>query len=83
MTSFDARLRINGRNRLPLAVEIDLIGERMIITSDTGTVADWQIEMLDIVKLADGVHVRVDDEDIILNVNEPARFDSELSKRMA
>jgi len=82
MPSFDARLRINGRSRLPVAVEIDLTGQQMIITSDTGPVAELHLETLDVSTLADGFHVRIDDEDIILSVNDAHRFESELSSRM-
>ena len=83
MTSFDARLRINGRSRLPVAVEIDLTGTQMIITSDTGPVAEVELEALDVTTLADGFHVRIDDEDIILSVNDAPRFESELNRRLA
>ena len=82
MTSFDARLRINGRSRLPVAVEIDLTAQRMIITSDTEPVAQLPFETLDVTKLADGFHLRIDDEDIILSVNDASRFESELENRM-
>lgn len=82
MTSFDARLRINGRSRLPVAVEIDLTSEQMIINSDTGPVAELHLETLEVTTLADGFHMRIDGEDIILNVNDAPRFESELKSRM-
>ena len=78
MTSFDARLRLLGQQGLPLGVEVDLTGDRMVVNTDESTVADWQLEDIRIVSLPDGFHVKAEGEEIVLNVSEKTRFAVEL-----
>jgi len=78
LSSFNARLRLPGRTRLPLGVEVDILHERMTLTAGDRTVADWPLELLDVTVLADGFHIKVDDEEMVLSVSETARFAAEL-----
>ena len=78
MSSFNARLRLPGRTRLPLGVEVDILHERMTLTAGDRTVADWPLERLDVMFLADGFHIKVDDEEMVLSVTDTARFAAEL-----
>jgi hypothetical protein len=78
LSSFNARLRLPGRTRLPLGVEVDILHERMTLTAGDRTVADWPLERLDVTVLADGFHITVDDEEMVLSVTDTARFAAEL-----
>ncbi|HSK07506.1 MAG TPA: hypothetical protein VK990_08315 [Acidimicrobiia bacterium] len=78
MSSFAARLRMPGRSRLPLGVEVDISRERMTLTSGDQKVGDWALDQLEIKALSDGFHITVDDEQIILNVTDSTRFAVEL-----
>lgn len=74
MSSFDARLRLPGRSKLPMGVEVDIDHERMTLTAAERTVGVWPLEQLDISSLSDGFHIRVDGEEIVLNVTDSKRF---------
>ena len=74
MSSFNARLRLPGHTRLPLGVEVDILNERMTLTAGERTVANWPLDELDIVLRADGFHIRVDGEEMVLNVTDSKAF---------
>lgn len=78
MSSFNARLRLPGQSKLPLGVEVDISHERMTLTAGDRTVAAWSLEELDVSSLSDGFHIKIDDDEIILNVAESKRFAAEL-----
>ena len=78
MSSFAARLRMPGRSRLPLGVEVDISRERMILTSGDQEVGDWALDQLEIKSLFDGFHITVDGEEIVLNVTDSTQFAVEL-----
>jgi hypothetical protein len=77
MSAFNARLRLPG-SRLPLGVEVDILHERMTVTSGERTVAQWPLERLDVSLRADGFHIRVDGEEVVLTVSDSKRFAAEL-----
>ena len=70
MTSFDARLRMIGQQGLPLGVEVDLTGDRMIVTAGASPVASWALEEISVHSLPDGFHIKAEGEEIILNVSD-------------
>lgn len=74
MTSFDARLRLIGESGLPLGVEVDITGERMLVSSGKRVVADWPLDEITISLLADGFHIDAEGEEIVLNVSDERRF---------
>jgi len=74
LSSFNARLRLPGHSRLPLGVEVDILNERMTLTAGERTVANWPLDKLEIVVRADGFHIRVDGEEMVLNVTESKSF---------
>ena len=78
MSSFAARLRMPGRSRLPMGVEVDIFRERLTVMAGDQIVGDWALEELDIESKSDGFHVAVDGEQIILNVADSIRFAAEL-----
>lgn len=83
MTSFDARLRLIGETGLPLGVEVDISGERMIVKSGPETVADWSLPEIEIESFADGFHIKAEGEEIVLNVVDESRFVIELGEYWA
>jgi hypothetical protein len=74
LSSFNARLRLPGHSRLPLGVEVDILNERMTLTAGERTVANWPLDKLEIVVRADGFHIRVDGEEMVLNVTDSKSF---------
>lgn len=78
MTSFDARLRMLGQTGLPLGVEIDLSGERMILIAGDAQVANWPLGDIRVVSRSDGFHVEAEGEEVVLNVTDSDEFALEL-----
>ncbi len=78
MASFDARLRLVGQSGLPLGVEIDVTGERLVVMTGPQLLADWSLDEIKISALADGLHVEAEGEEIVLNVPDERRFIVEL-----
>ncbi|HEU5111964.1 MAG TPA: hypothetical protein VFU96_01530 [Acidimicrobiia bacterium] len=83
MSSFNARLRLPGHSRLPLGVEVDILNERMTLTAGERTVANWPLDQLEIVVRADGFHIRVDGEEMVLNVTDSKAFAAALGVEAA
>lgn len=67
-----------GRSRLPLGVEVDISHDRITLTSGDRMVAGWSLGEIDVVTLSDGFHIKVDGEEIVLDVADPTRFATEL-----
>lgn len=78
MTTFDARLRLIGESGFPLGVEVDLSGQRMIVTSGGNRVADWALDEIRVIPRADGFHIEAEGEEVVLNVTDDKRFASEV-----
>ena len=74
LSSFNARLRLPGHTRLPLGVEVDILNERMTLTAGDRTVANWPLEKLEVVVRADGFHIKVDGEEMVLSVTDSKAF---------
>lgn len=74
MTSFDARLRMSGQTGLPLGVEIDLTGERMVVTAGQSKVANWALRDIKISAHHDGFHIEAEGEEVILKLTDEIRF---------
>lgn len=80
MTSFDARLRVVGESALPLGVEIDVTGERLVVLTGRQILADWGLDDIEISALADGLHVKAEGEEVVINVPDERRFIIELEQ---
>lgn len=74
MPSFDARLHLPGRTRLPLNVVVDVSDERMIINSGREHLGEWALDGLLMDSRPDGFHLTLDQEEIILAVSDSAGF---------
>lgn len=82
MSSFDARLRVIGQTGFPLGVEIDLSGERMVVTSSGQKLADWDLDEIQIAPTASGFRITAEGEEVILNVTDTERFVAEIGPRI-
>jgi len=67
-----------GRSRLPLGVEVDISHDRITLTAGDRMVAGWSLGEIDVVTLSDGFHIKVEGEEIVLDVTDPTRFAAEL-----
>lgn len=83
MTSYDARLRIQGEDTTPISVVVDLTDNHMKMIIGEQEVADWARDEMRISAMPDGFHIRADGEAIILDVTDDAHFALELGLRNA
>lgn len=83
MTAYDARLRLGGIDEAPINVLIDLTDDRFTMTSGEVEVGDWARHEIRVAPLLDGFHIRVEGEEIILDVTDEARFALDLGLRNA
>lgn len=81
MTSFDARLRLVSQKGLPLVVEVDLTGDRMVVTRDGKELADWPMDEIEILLRSDGFHIAAEGEEVVLNVFDKNSFARRLGLR--
>lgn len=78
MSSFDARLRVPGHNKLPVNVVVDIADEVLSVSTSQRTIGEWPLGSLQFSARSDGFHVRLDDQEIVLSVDDSARFALEL-----
>lgn len=78
MSSFDARLRVPGHTKLPVSVVVDISGETLIVTTGDKRLGEWPLTGLHFSAQSDGFHVRLDDQDVVLAVDDSTRFALEL-----
>ena len=78
MSSFEARLRLDGDTGPPLGVEVDLTGARMSVKTGEVEVADWGLDEIRVTALENGFHIRAEGEVVVLDVTNDAEFAVEL-----
>jgi hypothetical protein len=61
-----------------MGVEVDIGHERMTLTAADRTVGVWPLEKLEVTSRADGFHITVDGEEIVLTVTDSKKFAAEL-----
>ena len=67
----------------PLNVTIEVSEEHLHLRSGETEVADWAVSEIRVSALEDGFHVRAEGEDVVLEVEDDARFAVELGLRNA
>lgn len=72
MSSFTARLHLPGQTKLPLSVEVDVVDERVVLSSGLRQVADWALADIEVAAKPDGLHLKVDHEEIVLKADDAA-----------
>ncbi|MFP3881471.1 MAG: hypothetical protein ACLFWH_04035 [Actinomycetota bacterium] len=83
MSSYDARLQIEGESNERTPVVVDLTDDRLTMSIGEQEIADWRQDELRIQALPDGFHIRAEGEAIVLDVTDEARFAVELGLRNA
>lgn len=72
--SFDARLRVPGRARLPLNVTVEVADEMIRFTSGAKSLGEWPQAGVEVEVQPDGFHLTIDNEEIVLTVTDPSGF---------
>lgn len=83
MTTYDGQLLIDGDPSPPLSVVIDLSGEQMKLTAGNEEIAAWGLNEIRVNALPDGFHIKAEDEMLVLDVTDDARFDIDLGLQNA
>ena len=83
MSTYDAKLLIEGEDTQATPVVVDLTGDRITLSIGEEEIADWSKDGMRIQALPDGFHIRAEGEAVVLDVTEDARFALELGMRNA
>ncbi|HEY5891202.1 MAG TPA: hypothetical protein VIW94_10950 [Acidimicrobiia bacterium] len=83
MSEYTGRLRIDGDEAPSMGVEIDLTDDRLKVNAGDFEVGDWARSEVRVNALPDGFHVRVEGEELVLDVTDDARFALDLGLRTA
>ena len=74
MTVFDASLRMLRESGVGISVQIDLTEERIRLLSGEVEIADWALGEIVANAQPDGIHVRAEGEELVLDMTEDAEF---------
>ncbi|HEU4895521.1 MAG TPA: hypothetical protein VFT85_06765 [Acidimicrobiia bacterium] len=80
MTHFDARLRLPGHTRIPVSVVVDISGDRLKFDQGDTALASWPLDGVAVEARSDGFHLKFEEEEVILNVEDAQRFAGELAR---
>jgi len=78
MSSVEARLQVPGHSKLPVNVVVDIEDETLSVSTGQRKLGDWPLGTLQFSARSDGFHVKLDDQEIVLTVDDSARFALEL-----
>lgn len=78
MPQFKGHLRLPGDDGSGLGVVIDLTDERMRVSSAQAEIGNWSRKDVRVNALPDGFHMRVEGEEVILDISQDAEFAVEL-----
>ncbi len=74
MTEYRGHLRMPGDSGAGLGVVIDLTDDRMRLSSAQTEIGNWSRKDVRVNALPDGFHMRVEGEEVILDITEDAQF---------
>lgn len=83
MSTYDASLRMAGEAGPGLPVVIDLRDDRLEIRAGDIKIGDWSRSEVRINADTDGIHVRAEGEEVILDLAKDAEFAIEIGLRQA
>ncbi len=83
MGSYSGSLRIRGSFQTPLDVEVDLTEERLAIRSYDTVIGDWALGDILISGREDGFHMRIDGEEVIVDLTDDVGFALEIGLQSA
>lgn len=83
MSSYEGSLRMVGETGPGIPVVIDLRDDRVGITAGDIEIGDWTREEVRINADVDGIHVRAEGEEVVLELERDAEFALEVGLRQA
>lgn len=83
MSTYDASLKLVGEDGPGLPVVIDLRDDRLEIRAGDVEIGDWSRSEVRVNAATDGIHLRAEGEEIVLNLTNDAEFAVELGLRQA
>lgn len=83
MSTYEASLKMAGESGPGLPVVIDLRDDRLGITSGDVEIGDWSRQEVRINADTDGIHLRAEGEEIVLDLERDAEFALEIGLRQA
>ncbi len=83
MSTYDASLRMVGEDGPGLPVVIDLRDDRLEIRAGEIEIGDWSRDEVRVNADIDGIHLRAEGEEIVLDLAKDAEFAVEIGLRQA
>lgn len=83
MSSYEASLRMLGESGPGLPVVVDLRDDRLEIRSGDVEIGDWSRDEVRVNADIDGIHLRAEGEEVILDLEKDAEFAIEIGLRQA
>ena len=83
MSSYQGLLRMVGDDGPGLPITIDLRDDRLAINAGDSAIGDWTRDELRIMAENDGIHIRAEGEEIVLELERDAEFAVEVGLRTA
>jgi hypothetical protein len=83
VSTYEASLKMVGENGPGLPVVIDLRDDRLGITSGDVEIGDWSRQEVRVNADTDGIHLRAEGEEIVLDLERDAEFAIEIGLRQA
>ena len=83
MSTYEASLKMVGEDGPGVPVVIDLRDDRMGITSGDVEIGDWSRDEVRINADVDGIHIRAEGEEVVLDLTRDAEFAIEVGLRQA
>ena len=83
MSTYEASLKMVGEDGPGLPVIVDLRDDRMGITSGDVEIGDWSRAEVRINADVDGIHIRAEGEEVVLDLSRDAEFAIEVGLRQA
>ena len=83
MPTYEGSLRIPGDEGPPLAVMIDLVDGRLLMSAGDSEIGNWAMSEIRVNALPDGFHLRAEGEEVLLDITDDAQFAVDLGLRTA
>ena len=83
MSTYEASLKLLGEDGPGLPVVIDLRDDRLGITAGDVEIGNWSRDEVRINADVDGIHVRAEGEEVVLDLAKDAEFAVEVGLRQA
>lgn len=83
MSTYEASLRMLGESGPGLPVVVDLRDDRLEIRSGDVEIGDWSRDEVRVNADIDGIHLRAEGEEVILDLAKDAEFALEIGLRQA